>query len=89
MVQTPNGHDRQRPPKKRTFNPTIENPHIPPGTSITTTDTFTIVESIRLSSAFLVKCRYVVAGIDQNCEPIIRQETLNQGWKYQSATASD
>jgi len=72
----------------RTVDPTVVGPVIPPGTSITTTNTYAIIESTRLSSTFSAKRRYVVAASDPNFEPIIRQETLNQGWKDHWASAS-
>ena len=73
----------------RTFNPTVGTSQIPLGSNITTTDTSAIIESTRLSSAFAVQRRYVVAGIDPNCEPIVREQILRQGWENHRTTTSD
>jgi hypothetical protein len=53
---------------------------IPPGTAATHSQRLALVETARLSSAFDLNRRLVVAGTGQQGEPLIRSETLNQGW---------
>lgn len=53
---------------------------IPPGASATLKLTTSVVESAALSSAFVQEFRFVVSGNGQVLEPLIRQETLAQGW---------
>jgi hypothetical protein len=44
-----------------------------------------MIESSRLSSRFVSKKRFVVAGSGQANEPLIRDETLAQGWEHSPA----
>jgi hypothetical protein len=53
---------------------------VPPGASATLTVKTSIIESSSLSSSFSQEFRFVVAGSGANLEPLIRQETLAQGW---------
>lgn len=53
---------------------------VPPGVSAAVDLTTTIVESATLSSRFEQKFRFVSVGPNSTMEPIIRQETLAQGW---------
>jgi len=48
---------------------------------------YAFVESSRLSSVFVLKRRFVVAASGQQFEPLIRAETLSQGWSHQQAPA--
>ena len=43
------------------------------------------IESSKLSSKHSVQRRFVVVGEGSSHEPLIRQETLSQGWGHQSA----
>jgi hypothetical protein len=58
---------------------------IPPGTSTTSSTRLGIVECARLSSVFDVERRFVVAAIGPQGEPLIRSETLKQGWHQERA----
>jgi hypothetical protein len=60
---------------------------VPPGTMFEDTYKYVIVESARLSSAFDVKRRFVVAAAGPQFEPLIRAETLDQQWSHQPAPA--
>jgi hypothetical protein len=58
---------------------------IPPGISTTANSTLAIIESARLSSTFETERRFVVTSCGAQGEPLIRNETLAQGWKNQQA----
>ncbi|MEX2125807.1 MAG: hypothetical protein WD795_18100 [Woeseia sp.] len=58
---------------------------VPPGTMYSDDCKFAIIESKRLSSAFDVKRRFVVAASGAQAEPLIRVETLSQGWSHRQA----
>jgi hypothetical protein len=60
-------------------------PMVPPGTSVTTKSTLAVIECARLSSAFSVERRFVVAAMGAQAEPIVRAEMLSQGWAQQPA----
>jgi hypothetical protein len=60
---------------------------VAPGLNVTTDNTFAIVESARLSSAYKAQRRFVVAGNGPTMEPLVRSETLSQGWIHQQAPA--
>lgn len=60
---------------------------IPPGTSATISSKIAVVESSRLSSVYNIERRFVVANFGQQGEPLIRTETLNQGWRQEQAPA--
>lgn len=53
---------------------------VPFGTETKMDITFAIVESARLSSAFSQKKRFVVVSAGPTGEPMVRDETLAQGW---------
>jgi len=53
---------------------------IPPGISANMDLTLAIIESARLSSRFHQQKRLVVVGVGQMGEPLLRDETLDQGW---------
>jgi Serine dehydrogenase proteinase len=58
---------------------------VPPGVNVTQESTFAIVESGRLSSAYKAEQRFVVAANGPKFEPLVRSETLKQGWTHQTA----
>jgi|SRR6516164_242901 hypothetical protein len=58
---------------------------LPPGTSITLSTKLAFVESARLSSAYDMKRRFVVAAVGQQGEPLMRTEILTQGWHREQA----
>jgi hypothetical protein len=58
---------------------------VPPGANVTTQNTFAVVESARLSSAYKAERRFVIAASGPNMEPLVRSETLSQGWIHQKA----
>jgi hypothetical protein len=58
---------------------------VPPGTSATFDQTLSFVESARLSSAFKLQRRLVVANFDQAGMPQMRSEILSQGWHQAQA----
>jgi Serine dehydrogenase proteinase len=60
---------------------------IPPGTTTEEESKYVIIESASLSSAFDLRRRFVVAGNGPQFEPLIRAETLSQGWSHQQAPA--
>lgn len=60
---------------------------IPPGTAVTIHSKVAMVESTRLSSAYNVERRFVVANFGQQGEPLVRTETLSQGWHQEQAPA--
>ncbi len=60
-------------------------PIVPIGSFSRTADTLAFVESARLTSSFEREMRFVVVGSGPQGEPLIRSETLNQGWKHQLA----
>jgi Serine dehydrogenase proteinase len=53
---------------------------VPPGTEARMKVLMSIVETTRLSSCFSQELRFVVAGSGQQFEPLVRSETLAQGW---------
>jgi hypothetical protein len=53
---------------------------IPPGTVETFDNKLAFVESRYLSSCCSIEQRFVVAGLSNDLQPIIRHETLRQGW---------
>jgi hypothetical protein len=58
---------------------------VPAGTNVTQESTYAIVESGRLSSAFKAEQRFVVAANGTKFEPLVRLETLKQGWIHETA----
>jgi len=65
--------------------PGVILPHIiPPGTSATTNMKLALVESARISSSFDVSRRVVVVSANQQGEPIVRAEVLDQRWTHHS-----
>ncbi len=58
---------------------------IPPGTNTTLASKLAVVESLRLSSTYNIERRFVVASAGQQGEPLIRTETLSQGWRQEQA----
>jgi hypothetical protein len=58
---------------------------IPPGTMFEEEISFVIIESLRTSSRFTAKRRFVVAASGQQFEPLIRTEGLSQGWSHRQA----
>ncbi len=58
------------------------SPLIPPGIDAEMDLLVAIIESTRLSSHQTVKKRLVVTGTGQMNEPLIRDETLAQGWEH-------
>jgi hypothetical protein len=58
---------------------------IPPGTSSSVSSNLAVVESTRLSSVFNIARRFVVANFGQQGEPMVRAETLSQGWHQEQA----
>lgn len=60
-------------------------PAIPPGIFAEMELVVAVIESPRLSSRFVSKRRFVVAGVGQANEPMIRDETLAQGWEHSRA----
>ncbi|MFT0174196.1 SDH family Clp fold serine proteinase [Paraburkholderia mimosarum] len=69
------------------FNlPLAQNPttvHV--GISTTSELILSVVESAKLSSKFQIKKRLVVVGTGQINEPLLRDETLAQGWEHSLA----
>jgi len=60
---------------------------VPPGASAEIELKTSMIESARLTSHFVQKFRFVVAGNGQNLEPLVRQETLAQEWSETLAPA--
>jgi hypothetical protein len=60
---------------------------IPPGTYGEIKSKLAVVESVRLSSVFNIERRFVVANFGQQGEPLVRSETLKQGWHQEPAPA--
>jgi serine dehydrogenase proteinase len=60
---------------------------IPAGTFVTIASKIAVVESSRLSSVFNVERRFVVSTAGQQAEPLVRTETLSQGWHQEQAPA--
>lgn len=61
-------------------------PHVvPPGTSANFDILVSGIESSRRSSQFRQEIRFVVTGTGPSGEPLLRQETLAQGWKHSEA----
>ena len=58
---------------------------VPIGTHVERSDIFAFIESERLSSSFTATRRFVVAGNGPQYEPLVRSETLTQGWGHQKA----
>lgn len=57
-------------------------PIIPAGISTTMNNRLAIVESLRQSNTYDIKRRFVVVGNGPQAEPLIRSETLEQGWNH-------
>ncbi len=64
-----------------TQNPTT----VPVGISTTSELILSVVESAKLSSKFQMKKRLIVVGTGQINEPLLRDETLAQGWEHSPA----
>ncbi|RAZ75806.1 SDH family Clp fold serine proteinase [Mesorhizobium atlanticum] len=62
-----------------------QNAGIPLGTSVVHDLKFAAVETARLSSSYDVKKRLVVYGHQSVFEPMIREESLKQGWTHTPA----
>ena len=60
---------------------------IAPGTNAMIASKLAVVESLRLSSTYNIERRFVVAAAGQQGEPLIRAETLSQGWRQEQAPA--
>jgi hypothetical protein len=60
---------------------------IPAGISTIQDNKMAIVESARISSAYQSKRRFVVVSAGPQGEPLIRSETLSQGWSSDQAPA--
>lgn len=60
---------------------------IPPGFNTTIENKLAVIESARQSSTFGIKRRFVVVGAGAQGEPLIRSETLGQGWQHIQAPA--
>lgn len=60
---------------------------IAPGTYTTSSSKLAAVESLRLSSIYNIERRFVVANFGQQGEPLVRTETLSQGWRQEQAPA--
>lgn len=58
---------------------------VPVGTSVTLDLTYSIIECARISHKFCQNKRYLVTGVGQMNEPLIREETLDQGWSETKA----
>jgi len=65
--------------------PAVVSPVIQPGITAEMELIVTMIESARLSSRFSMKKRWVVAGMGPMNEPMIRDETLAQGWEHSPA----
>src|SRR6266851_1289031 len=65
--------------------PAVVSPVIQPGITAEMDLIVTMIESARLSSRFSMKKRWVVAGMGPMNEPMIRDETLAQGWEHSPA----
>jgi hypothetical protein len=65
--------------------PQLPNYIIPPGLEVTMELAISFIESARLSSSFKQQKRYLVTGTGQMGEPLIRDETLAQGWEHSRA----
>jgi hypothetical protein len=61
---------------------------IPPGTMTEGNYKYALVESSWQSSVFVARRRFVVAASGQQCEPLVRTETLSQGWSHRQAPVS-
>ena len=53
--------------------------------NVTLNTKLAIVESVPMSSAFSIERRFVVAANSPQFEPLVRAETLAQGWTSQPA----
>lgn len=62
-------------------------PIVPIGTSVTITNRMAVIESARQSSRFDIERRIVVVGSGAQSEPVIRAETLSQGWLHHQPPA--
>jgi serine dehydrogenase proteinase len=58
---------------------------VPLGTNATETARLAIIESVRQTSFYDIKRRFVVVNSGAQGEPLIRTETLAQGWDHQTA----
>jgi len=61
---------------------------VPLGANATETTRLAIIESERQTSFYDIRRRFVVANAGVQGEPLVRTETLAQGWAHQSAPTS-
>lgn len=85
----PMGEIYRQVPDPAPFDPATQPQQAPPivpiGSFTRITDKLAIVESARRSSVFERSLRFVVVGSGPQGEPLIRSETLAQGWGHSMA----